>query len=86
MTSQPFNYTGPPPPAGYGFQIMSQGDQLTGKNLLCQRCGALVADEPYFKDEHDKFHARIERTNDLLNELVLQVKQLKEQYLIQEEP
>jgi hypothetical protein len=65
---------------------MSQGGTLTGKNLICHVCGALIPDESFLKQQHDHFHAEMDRKTALLNELVLQVKQLKEQYLIQEEP
>lgn len=84
--SQPFNYTGPPPPAGYGFQITTQGDQITGKNLICHRCGGLVVDESYFKDAHEQMHARQERLAESVAQLARDLKDLKERYLIEEEP
>ena len=86
MTNQPFNYTGAPPPAGYGFQITTQGDQITGKNLICHRCGGLVVDESYFKDAHDQMHAREERLNETVKRLLLDVEELRQQYVIEEQP
>lgn len=84
VTSQPFKYDGPPPPDGYGLQIMSQGDRMTSKNLICQACGALVPDEIFFKEAHDK-HRRQKLLLETVENLVAEVGKLRSQYLIQEE-
>lgn len=79
MSSQPFNYTGPPPPPGYGFQITSQNGVEIGKNLICHACGAMVPDEGYFQAQHDTFHSNV-------ISLVKEIAELKARYVIQEEP
>lgn len=84
--SQPFNYTGPPPPNGYGFQITSQGDKLLGKNLICHACGALIPDESFFLDSHNLMHRNQKLLLETIEHLTAEVKKLRAQYLITEEP
>lgn len=81
-----FTYTGPPPPNGYGLQIMSQGDTMTGKNLICHSCGALIPDESFFLDSHNKMHRNQKLLLETVESLTAEVKKLRSQYLIQEEP
>lgn len=46
-----------PLPSGYGAAVATNGlGQELWRYLICERCGALIANEARYVQLHDKFH------------------------------